>query len=198
VTRLDGFVRQIALKWVVHDADSRWARRPHRLAGKPIPSPSAGANMTFDNKRFLLAVALCAALGTSPAWADKPPTPTTLAGGKLISASEAKQLVAGKSAQFFDTRSPVNFGKGHVPGASTAAYKEKSEPVANFDAGKDDFDLSKLPADKAAPIVFYSDGPTGWKSYKAAVLAVKAGHRNVMYMRGGFAEWESAGNAVQR
>jgi rhodanese-related sulfurtransferase len=154
--------------------------------------------MLFDNKKILLAFALCAALGAGPAWAEKPETPTKLAGGKLISAAEAKQLVAGKGAQFFDTRSAVNFGKGRVPGAATASYKEKSEPVADFDPTKDDFDLSKLPADKNARIVFYSDGPTGWKSYKAAVTAVKAGYRNVMYMRGGYAEWEAGGNAVER
>jgi rhodanese-related sulfurtransferase len=46
--------------------------------------------------------------------------------------------------------------------------------------------------------VFYSDGLTGWKSYKAAVLAVKAGYKNVMYMRGGFAEWEAKGAPVER
>lgn len=148
--------------------------------------------------KFVLAVALALTLGSTPVMADKPETPTKLAGGKLISAAEAKQLVAGKSAQFFDTRSAVNYGKGRVPGAATASYKEKSEPVPDFDASKDEFDLAKLPADKNARIVFYSDGPTGWKSYKAAVTAVKAGYRNVMYMRGGFAEWEAGGNAVER
>lgn len=148
--------------------------------------------------KVVLAVALAFALGSNPALADKPETPIKLNGGKLITAAEARQLVATKSAQFFDTRSAVNFGKGRVPGAATASYKEKSEPTPEFDASKDEFDLSKLPADKNARVVFYSDGPTGWKSYKAAVTAVKAGYRNVMYMRGGFAEWEAAGHAVER
>lgn len=148
--------------------------------------------------KIVLAVALAVALGSTPALADKPETPSKLSGGKLITAAEAKQLVATKAAQFFDTRSAVNFGKGRVPGAATASYKEKSEPVPEFDASKDEFDLAKLPADKNARVVFYSDGPTGWKSYKAAVTAVKAGYRNVMYMRGGFSEWEASGNAVER
>jgi rhodanese-related sulfurtransferase len=77
-------------------------------------------------------------------------------------------------------------------------FKEKSEPSASFDASQDAFPLDKLPADKKARIVFYSDGPTGWKSYKAAVLAVKAGYTNVMYMRSGFAEWETRGLPVER
>ena len=143
------------------------------------------------------AIVACAALSTV-AWAGKPETPTALAGAKVISADEGKTLAAGKAALFVDTRNPLNFGKGHVPGAVTASYKEKSEPVEAFDASQDSFTMDKLPADKNAQIVFYSDGPTGWKSYKAAALAVKAGYKNVMYMRGGFSEWEAKSLPVER
>jgi rhodanese-related sulfurtransferase len=142
-----------------------------------------------------VALALCVA---APAFANKPETPATLEGGKVISVEEAKKLLDGKAAHFIDTRSVVNFGKGRVPGALTAAYKEKSEPVANFDATQDAFELDKLPKDKSAPVVFYSDGPTGWKSYKAAVLSVKAGHKNVMYMRGGMNDWTAKSLPVER
>jgi len=120
-------------------------------------------------------------------------TPKTLKGGKVISVDEAAKLSEKKAAAFFDTRSVVNFGKGHVPGAVAAAYKEKSEKVADFDASQDSFDLAKLPGDKAAKIVIYSDGPTGWKSYKASVLAIKDGYKNVMYMREGFSGWTAKG-----
>ena len=75
----------------------------------------------------------------------------------------------------------------------SVSYKEKSDKSEGFDASKDEFELSKLPADKAARLVFYSDGPTGWKSYKAAVTAVKAGYRKVHWFRGGFPEWRSSG-----
>jgi rhodanese-related sulfurtransferase len=148
--------------------------------------------------RIASALILVGAGTLSPAWADKAETPTTLSGGRVIGVDEAKKLLDGKTAQFVDTRSVVNFGKGHVPGAVTAAYKEKSEPVANFDAAADSFELEKLPKDKAAAVVFYSDGPTGWKSYKAAVLSVKAGHKNVMYMRGGMADWTAKSLPVER
>jgi rhodanese-related sulfurtransferase len=150
-------------------------------------------------KTSIASLIVAAAVSLSaPAWANKPETPATLAGAKVISAEEAKGLAAAKGAVFIDTRNPLNFGKGHVPGAVTASYKEKSEPVADFDASQDSFTMEKLPADKNAKVVFYSDGPTGWKSYKAAVLAVKAGYKNVMYMRGGFAEWEAKGAPVER
>lgn len=148
----------------------------------------------------ILLAALCAAALSGPAaFADqKPETPKAINGAKVVGVAEAKGLAASKAAVFIDTRSAVNFGKGHVPGAVTASYKEKSDPVENFDGGKDSFDFDKLPGDKNARIVFYSDGPTGWKSYKAAVLAVKAGYKNVMYMRGGMGDWEAAGNPVEK
>ena len=127
----------------------------------------------------------CVAQGTAPV------TPATLAGGKVVNADEAKKLLDGKKAVFIDTRSAMNFGKGHVPGAKAIPYGEKSEFAENFDASKDRFDLAQLPADKNTVLVFYSHGPTGWKSYKAAVLAVRAGYKSVHYFRDGLAEWEA-------
>ena len=61
--------------------------------------------------------------------------------------------------------------------------------------GLDDFRLSFAiyVNSKTASIVIYSDGPTGWKSYKGAVLAIKGGYKNVMYLRGGWAEWTAKG-----
>jgi rhodanese-related sulfurtransferase len=139
----------------------------------------------------LSALALFAASLTCAAQGTPPVTPTTLSGGKVVSADEAKKLLDGKQSVFVDTRSAMNFGKGHVPGAVSVQYGEKSEFAENFDASKDRFDLAQLPGDKNAALVFYSDGPTGWKSYKAAVLAVRAGYKSVHYFRGGWAEWEA-------
>lgn len=120
-------------------------------------------------------------------------TPKTLPGGKVVSVEEARKLLDSKTAFFVDTRSVVNFGKGHVPGAKAIPYKGTSEDAATFDASKDQFDLGKLPPAKDHAIVFYSDGPTGWKSYKAAVTAVKGGYKNVSYMRSGWSEWSAKG-----
>lgn len=144
--------------------------------------------------RILVAGIAAAMVSFSPicgAQDKKPETPMTLTGAKVVSADDAKKLLDGKKAAFFDTRSPVNFGKGHVPGAKAIPYGEKSEYAANFDASQDRFDLTQLPVDKNAPVVFYSDGPTGWKSYKAAVLAIRGGYKSVHYFRGGWSEWEN-------
>lgn len=138
-------------------------------------------------------------LAIAPAIADeiRPATPTSVKGARIITVDEAKSLLDKKDASFFDTRSPLNFGKGHLPGATLIAYKEKSEFAADFDARLDSFDIARLPADKDARIVIHSDGPSGWKSYKATVLAAKAGYRNVLWMRDGYAGWTAKGLPVE-
>lgn len=142
---------------------------------------------------LLVPLTLCLGFIGNAVAAEIAQTPTALTGGKIVTADEIKKLSDAKGTFFVDTRSPVNFGKGHVPGAASIAYKEKSDKAPNFDAAVDQFDVSKLPADKNAKVVFYSDGPTGWKSYKAAVMTVNAGYKNVMYFRGGYGDWISKG-----
>lgn len=128
-----------------------------------------------------------------PAFSEegKPDTPKTLEGVKVVSAVEAKALFDKKGTAFFDFRSAINFGKGHIPGANVIPYKEKSEFKVGFDSSKDSFDIKKLPSDKSITLIFYSDGPNGWKSYKAAYLAQKAGYKNIMWLRDGFKAWEA-------
>lgn len=151
---------------------------------------------TFHRSLLMLSlVVLFAAAGFAAE--EKPQTPTSLAGGKVIAVAEAKALLDGKQALFFDMRSAVNYGKGHIPGAKALPYKENSEFKADFNAAADQFDLAQLPADKSAAMVFLSDGPTGWKSYKAAVLAIKAGYTRVMWFRDGFASWQAAQYPVE-
>jgi rhodanese-related sulfurtransferase len=149
--------------------------------------------------RLLLSLVVALTLASTPSAAvdSRPETPTTISHAKIISVDEARILLETKAARVFDTRSPLNFGKGHLPGATLIAYKEKSQFAADFDATQDSFDLAKLPADKNATIVIHSDGPSGWKSYKATVFAVKAGYRNVLWMRDGYAGWTAKGLPVE-
>lgn len=127
---------------------------------------------------------------------NKPDTPKFLNGVKVVSVEEVKALLNNKSIKIFDMRSAINYGKGHLPGAVALPYKENSEFKADFDASKDSLDMSKLPSDKNVQLLFYSDGPSGWKSYKAAVLAHKAGYRKIMWFREGTAGWIARGNAL--
>lgn len=153
-------------------------------------------------RRFLAQtlVAIAAGVALAPAIASeaRPKCPTTLPGGKVINAEEAKKHLDAKSASFIDMRSPMGFGKGHVPGAISISYREKSDFTANFDASLDGMEMEKLPQDKARPMIFYGHGDDGWKGYKGAVLAVKAGYKNVMYFRDGWSGWEAKSYPVER
>jgi rhodanese-related sulfurtransferase len=129
--------------------------------------------------------------------AGKVPTPESLEGGKIVSAEETKALVGNSGVHFFDMRKPINYGKGHIPGAVSTPY-QWTKKGSDMHARTGSFDTSKLPADKNATVVFYSDGPTGWKSYKASEAAIEAGYTNVRYFRGGFSTWTGKNMPVER
>lgn len=161
------------------------------------PSPEGETTMFLKCLRSLTCIA---ALAAAPAFADdlRPDTPASVKGARVVGIDEARTLIDGKTAVFLDVRSPLNFGKGRIPGAVLVAYREKSEYKPDFDATQDSFDLGKLPADRNTGIVIYSDGAKGWKSYKATVLAVQAGYRNIAWMRDGFAAWTAKNLPVER
>ena len=122
-------------------------------------------------------------------------TPTSLPGAKIISAAEAKDLIAG-GMKVYDVRLDEEFNHGHVPGAILVPYNEGSAKEVGFDPGDDKFDFNKLPADKNAAFMMYCDGTICWKSYKSTVLAIQNGWKNVIWFRGGFPEWKAAGFPV--
>lgn len=128
---------------------------------------------------------------TSPALAGEAPAPLVLEGGRVITVDEAKAYFDSGKTLFIDVRNPLNFGRGHIPSAIAAPFDGSSQ-----DAGEKKLFLNRLPRDRDAAIVFYSHGETGWKSYRAATAAIRAGYRNVMWMRSGLHGWESKGYAV--
>jgi rhodanese-related sulfurtransferase len=135
-------------------------------------------------------------VGTSAGVALAAETPMTLDGATVVNAEQAKQMLD-KGVAVIDTRVANEFAEGHIKGAKNVPYKEKSEKKVGFDASQDSFDLSKLPADKNAPVVFYCNAGDCWKSYKAGVVAIKAGHKKVQWLRGGFPEWKAKGYPVE-
>lgn len=125
-------------------------------------------------------------------------TPTTLPGGQVITARTAKTLFDAKTAAFFDVRSAISYSAGHIPGTRNVHYVQRSLKTTTFDATLDQFDLTALPATKSATIVFYSNGINGWRSYKAAILAIKQGYTNVRWLRGGMTEWVAGRYVVEK
>jgi rhodanese-related sulfurtransferase len=121
--------------------------------------------------------------------ADVPPT---LAGVTVVTAEQAKAMVE-RGVPIVDTRVGNEYADAHIKGARNVPYKEKSAKDVGFNPKDDQFDLAKLPADKAAPVIFYCNGPECWKSYKASRVASQAGYGKVQWLRGGFPEWKAKG-----
>jgi|1185.fasta_scaffold217701_2 rhodanese-related sulfurtransferase len=137
---------------------------------------------------LLACVVLASAALTGAAKAGD--TPPTLAGAKSVDAAAvAKAQAAG--AVVVDTRVASEYADGHIKGAISVPYREKSEKSASFDSAQDEFNFAKLPADKTAAVVIYCNGAECWKSFKASSVSIKAGYTNILWYREGFPDWKS-------
>ncbi len=123
-------------------------------------------------------------------------TPAALPGVKVVNAEEVKKMLD-SGVPVIDTRVAAEYAEKTIKGAVSVPYKEKSAKEAGFDAAQDQFDLAKLPANKGAPLVFFCNSGECWKSYKASVVAQKAGYTKINWFRGGFPEWNSKGLPTQ-
>jgi rhodanese-related sulfurtransferase len=152
-------------------------------------------NLMFKSTLIQLSLAFVAAL-SMPGVACAAETPASLAGAKVVNAEEVKKMLD-TGVPVIDTRVSAEYAEKTIKGAKSVPYKEKSAKEVGFDASKDQFDLGKLPHDKAAPIVFFCNAGECWKSYKASTTAIKAGYAKVFWFRGGFPEWSSKGLPTQ-
>jgi rhodanese-related sulfurtransferase len=152
------------------------------------------ANFQKITKNAFVLVATSAVLMLShAALAD---TPDSLKGATLVDAAKAKAMIDA-GAKVIDARVANEYAEAHIKGAISIPYKEKSGKSADFDASQDSFDVSKLPADKNAALVFYCNGAECWKGYKASTAAIKAGHKTVYWFRLGLPAWKAAGYPVE-
>ena len=132
-----------------------------------------------------------AALSATFAFADET-TPSTVSGVEIIDSVKAKSLMD-SGVKMYDVRVANEFADAHIKGTINVPYKNNSANTPGFDGSKDVWDISKLPADKAQPIIIQGNSPIGWRHYKASVLAVKAGYKKVYWLRNGIAEWKAKG-----
>ncbi len=117
-------------------------------------------------------------------------TPNTLAGVSVVDAAKVQQMMK-SGVLVYDVRVAAEYAESHIKGARSLPYREKSAKSVSFDRTQDSFDLSRLPADKAAAVIFYCNAGDCWKSYKASKLAVDGGHKQVHWFRGGLPEWRA-------
>lgn len=117
--------------------------------------------------------------------------PMSIPGGTYVTEAKGKELFD-KGTLFVDARVAAEYADEHIKGAVNVVYKE-TFPKESKTAPTDTFDLAKLPADKAKPMVFYCNGSPCWKGYKAAAAAIKAGYKHVYWMREGMPGWKAKG-----
>ena len=139
----------------------------------------------------ILALVLCLGLWAVPSdqAAAAEETPNHLDGVTIVTPDQLRTMLD-KGISVYDLRKKASYVDGHVPGAKSAA--------SYYDATDTSLDTSFLGPNKSDRIVFYSHGTTGWKSYWAARRAAEAGYSNVMWMRGGFAEWYEREHPISR
>jgi rhodanese-related sulfurtransferase len=155
------------------------------VAGKPVPSQSGATFRSVDPAAY----DYVSTLGYF--------TPRLLDGVQLVTAPDAKTLMA-RGVVLYDTRVRTEFVVSRPAGAVSLPYVERSAKETDFDASKDEFDMSKLPADKNKDVMFSCGGPECWKSYKAAVLATRSGYKRIYWFRGGIKEWSELGLPIDK
>lgn len=142
----------------------------------------------------LLLVTLAALAGCS---SSTPAAETASAGDTHSSGAEAAHAFGDMSVDevaaaiantpgrlaIFDANSPATYAEHHVPTATWVDY--------------DGVTAEQLPADPAAPVVFYCANSHCGASHTAAEMAIALGHTNVSVMGAGIQGWIDAGQAVE-
>ena len=101
---------------------------------------------------------------------------------KVVTSQELLGLVETQSAQLVDVRTPGEWAKGYIKGASKINFYSN------------DFMDQLENVDKNEPVILYC--AVGGRSAKAAEALVAAGYKKVYDYRGGFKGWLAEGRAV--
>lgn len=122
-------------------------------------------------------------------------TPTEIAGGRVISTEELQQLMRSSRPVLVDvldnTRTTIPgavllTGAGMGTSTRDGLQRRFARKLASLTGG----DLDR-------PVVVFCLSQTCWLSHNTAVRAIAAGHRNVLWYRGGHNAWLEAGLPVR-
>ncbi len=125
------------------------------------------------------------------------PTPTSLPGGQIITTKGLVALVQGRQAPFivFDVLGQQDMLPNAVPAAwlaqagsfNDAVQQQANQLFAQHTQGRKD-----------TALIFYCLSRECWMSYNAALRAIHAGYKNVLWYRGGLDAWNFAGLPTQQ
>lgn len=153
----------------------------------PFPQlPQPIAAFSFEDKDW--GIEATASPKRSPYHA---PTPTTIPGARVIKTLELKGLLeSNKNVVVIDVLDSKT--RKSIPGAFWLSGAGDGQ---FFAAEKSRFAtaLEKLTGgDKTRPIVFLCLNSECWLSYNASLHAIEAGHKDVIWYRGGTSAWTGA------
>lgn len=119
---------------------------------------------------------------------QRDPTPRHIVGAITASATEASQAIAACNGRvrILDVRDRASFDKGHVPGAMWVAART-SQVTRNTRVA-----IGRAEVEPACVTLVYGANDRDAVAPTAVQVAVAGGHRNVHWLRGGFAEWRNA------
>ena len=124
------------------------------------------------------------------------PTPTSIPGAQVITTKGLVGLVQGRQAPFF--LFDVLGGPEVLPNAIPAVWM--AQPGSFNDQMQQQFAQvmqQGTQGRKDTALVFYCLSNHCWMSYNAALRAVNAGYKNVLWYRGGIEAWKAAGFPTQ-
>lgn len=175
------------------DAGARGTSGESGAPARPIPSGEATAaeSPASSPRRPRFAspdVSDPLALGGAAAESAELPYVPDLGRPIQIQLPAVKKFFDAKGALFVDAREPEEFAVARIPGAVNLPFDTAvTDPVR----------LEKLDTG-GRPIIVYCGGGTCEVSKTLAFSLIQAGHSKVLVYMGGFPEWESSGNAVEK
>jgi PQQ-dependent catabolism-associated CXXCW motif protein len=125
------------------------------------------------------------------------PTPTSIPGGRFVSTTElSDEMRKGTTFLLVDSLEDAHpqtiIRAVSIPYAGRAGnlYDDNEESLKET--------LNRLTQGRTDyPLVFFCQGVRCWESYNAALRAIAAGYRNVLWYRGGIYAWTQAGLPTQ-
>lgn len=125
------------------------------------------------------------------------PTPASIPGGQVITTKGLAALVQGRQAPhiLFDVLGQPEMLPDAVSAAWLAqpgSFKDAVQQQAGQMLGQ------QTQGHKDVALVFYCLSRECWMSYNAALRAIHAGYKNVLWYRGGIEAWKLAGLPIQQ